>query len=451
MIKAPFQKALNSIQTELSRLSSEGHSNTSYLVAYSGGMDSHVLLKLCVEHGLSVRAVYIHHGLQSEADQWQQHCQSQCELLQVEFEAIKVNAEPAGGQSPEEVARNARYDALKTNLASQECLLTAHHKDDQAETLLLQLLRGAGTAGLASMPPIQSFGSGYHCRPMLELTRDEIKSYADNQQLSWIEDPSNKDMAFDRNFLRQQIFPVLQQRWPQASQLIKQSADIQQENLELIEVMAAIDLANIITNNQNVMSITKLSRLSAVRQFNVLRYWIKRADMDRPTRNIVQQIQTTVLTAADDAEPLVAWAGTEVRRFKDEIYIMSSLKPHDDTCKYRLNPEESLPIDYLDMVISVDHHVNSGLSDEYLDKKLEIKFRQGGEKIKPFGKQHTANLKKLMQQYEVPPWQRSRIPLLYVDDTLACVCGYWLADEFVSQDGNGWLPVLQIERRGMST
>jgi len=452
MIQEPFQKALNSIQADIDQISSAIHSGSSrYLVAYSGGMDSHVLLKLCVDLGLAVRAVYIHHGLQTEADRWQQHCRLQCEQLRVEFEAISVDAAPGEGQSPEEAARTARYDALEAVLNPQECLLTAHHKDDQAETLLLQLLRGAGAAGLASMPRTQSFGGGYLCRPLLELTRDEIRNYAQAQQLNWIEDPSNQDMSFDRNFLRQQVFPVLRQRWPQASQSIKQSADIQQENLELIETMAAIDLANITSSSQNALSIGKLLRLTAVRQFNVLRFWIRHSGMGKPTRNIVQQIRSTVLTAAEDAEPLVAWASTEVRRFKDEIYIMPSLKPHDETCEYVWNPEENIRIDFLDMTLSVDRHASSGLADELLDKKLAIRFRQGGEKIRPFGKRHTANLKKLMQQYEVPPWQRSRIPLLYVDDALACVCGYWLADEFVNKNGNGWLPVLQTRDEGRGT
>jgi len=445
MLIEQFQKALLSIHIDLERSSSGSnrHDNKTYLVAYSGGLDSHVLLHLCTIEKLDIRAVYINHGLQEEASQWQHHCRMVCDQLGVNFESITVDAKPGSGQSPEEAARNARYKGLKSCLKKHEILLTGHHQDDQAETLLLQLMRGAGTAGLASMPRFQDFGSGTHIRPMLDVSRQEIKRYAVQNELQWIEDPSNKDTSFDRNFLRQEVIPLLQKRWLQVVSTIKKSADIQQQNLELIQAMAEIDLAKIITSDQRVIALKRLDMLSPARQFNVLKFWINRAGLDKPTRNVLQQIQRTVITAAEDASPLVTWENTEVRRFKDELYVMPSLQAHDNETILQWNSKQRLHIKSLDLSITAEHGVSKGLSSDYLDKTLMIKFRQGGEKIKPVGHQHTSSLKNLMQQNEIPPWCRPRIPLLYIDDVLACVCGYWVADEFVSKEESGWLPVVE--------
>lgn len=449
MFKEQFLDALNSIAIDNEKSTLENLSfdtkkldNKIFLVAYSGGLDSHVLLHLCAEAQLNIRAVYINHGLQQEANQWQRHCQLVCENLKIHFESICVDATPKSGQSPEEAARNARYRALKENLKNQEILLTAHHQDDQAETLLLQLMRGAGTAGLASMPAEQVFGDGSHWRPMLDVSREQIKQYANDNKLQWIDDPSNQDTSFDRNFLRQDVVPLLQQRWPQVSATIKKSADIQQENLELIQAMAEIDLANVITANLEVISLKRLSFLSSVRQFNLLRFWIKQVGLDKPTRNIIQQIQSTVLPAAEDASPLVSWENTELRRFKDELYLMTSLQAHDEKLTFDWDVKQNLNINHLALTITANHRVTEGLAVKYLEKNLTIKFRHGGEKIKPVGQQHTSSLKNLMQQKEIPPWCRSRIPLLYIDDELACVCGYWVADSYADKGSNAWLPVL---------
>lgn len=448
MLKEQFLNALASIDREQSSLEKPSSNflkleDKTFLVAYSGGMDSHVLLHLCAEIKLNIRAVYINHGLQQEADQWRQHCQSVCEKLKIHFESIEVDAKPVSGQSPEEAARNARYRALKENLSHREVLLTAHHQDDQAETLLLQLMRGAGTAGLASMPVMQGFGGGSHWRPMLDVSREQIKQYAIVNKLRWIDDPSNQDTSFDRNFLRQNVVPLLQQRWPQVNATIKKSADIQQENLELIQSMAQIDLANIITANPRVISLKRLSSLSSIRQFNVLRLWIYQVGLDKPTRNVIRQIQSNVLSAAEDALPLVSWENTELRRFKDELYLMTSLQSHDENLMMEWDAKQNLNIKHLALTISANHSVADGIAVKYLDKNLTIKFRHGGEKIKPVGQQHTSSLKNLMQQKQIPPWRRSRIPLLYIEDELACVCGYWVADAFAEKESNGWLPIIK--------
>lgn len=444
MITERFELALDCIKKDVLRFppANKVDLGTKYLIAYSGGMDSHVLLKLCSDLKLNIRAVYINHGLQAEADAWQQHCFTICQQMQIEYEAIKVDASPISGQSREETARLARYKALEANITDGECLLTAHHRDDQAETFLLQLMRGSGTAGLAAMPKLQTFGCGWHARPMLDMSRDELQQYAELHKLLWVNDPSNKDVSFDRNFIRQKVFPLFVERWSHASRSIKQAADIQQESLALAQDLASIDLANIAVDNSSSLSIQKLMKLSDHRQFNVLRFWVKQARMDKPTRKIIQQILSTVVTAAEDAEPLVAWSNTEVRRFKEVLYILPSSPDESVSTCYSWSPVNSLRLDQLNLVISSQQNVSHGLSANLLNHTLTVCFRQGGEKIKPAGRQHTVSLKKLMQQAEIPPWQRSRIPLIYKGDDLICVCGYWLAHDYASVAKNSWIPVV---------
>jgi len=410
-----------------------------YVIAYSGGMDSHVLLHLCHQLKLSVRAVYINHGLQKEAEQWSQHCADICQQLNISFKNICVNAKAATGESPEDAARNARYQALMLELKENECLLTAHHKDDQAETLLLQLFRGAGPAGLSSMPSIKHIGKASHARPLLDTSRDELLKYAKEHELNWIEDPSNKNTEFDRNFVRQEVMPLIKQRWRSVDDAISKSVSQQQDALEIIEAMAAIDLASIITQQDNVISIKALKSLSSARQLNVLRYWIRQSNKDLPTSKILHQLISSVVPAADDATPAVSWGQSEIRRYQDELYLLEK-KEHDTSETLLWKPREILVIENIGVELVAHATNNNGLSSSLMDQQLKVCFRQGGEKIKPPGRKHSHSLKNLMQDAGIPPWERSRIPLVYLDDELVCVCGHWMASKF-AVDGDGWLPV----------
>jgi len=416
----------------------------SCVIAYSGGVDSHVLLHLCHVAGLSVRAVHIHHGLQAEADYWDKHCDDVCSKFGIAYTCIHVDAVPAPGESPEDAARNARYRALKKELQFDEVLLTAHHQDDQAETFLLQLMRAAGPAGLASMPEIKAFGSGYHVRPLLGFSQQLLRTYAEQHQLAWVDDPSNADTSFDRNFIRKEVMPKLMQNWPHANQAISQAAGLQQDTLEVIEAMAATDLAAVSTQQRNSLSISKLRQLSEVRQYNALRYWINAAGYDKPRRNILQEVIASVLPAAEDATPLVLWGNTEIRRYQDTLYVLQALNSHEIHHVYAWDGEQPLYIETLNLELSLKQTAHKGLTQDAVARRMTVRFRQGGEQLRPHGRQHTHSLKKLMQEAGIPPWQRNRIPLIYIDHQLACVCGYWVAEAFsVSEDQQGWYPVCQ--------
>jgi tRNA(Ile)-lysidine synthase len=412
------------------------------VVAYSGGIDSHVLLHLCHTAGLSVRAVHIHHGLQTEADSWDEHCSAVCSRLGIAYTCIHVDADPKPGESPEDAARNARYQALEKELQHDEVLLTAHHQQDQAETFMLQLMRGAGPAGLASMPIIKAFGKAYHLRPMLGFKQQQLRQYAEIHHLSWVDDPSNADTSYDRNYLRNEVMPKLMQNWPNASEALSQSAALQQESLEVIEAMAAVDLSAATGAHANSLSISRLKQLSHARQYNVLRYWINNAGLDKPRRNILQEIVSSVIPAAADSTPLVLWGNTEIRRYRDTLYILPALNSHEIHHVYAWDCEQPLYIDTLNLELRLEQSLGRGLHQDAVARGLTVRFRQGGEYIRPHGRQHTHSLKKLMQDAGIPPWQRNRIPLIYIDHQLACVCGFWVAESFsVNEEQQGWNPV----------
>ena len=418
------------------------------LVAYSGGLDSHVLLHLCYAAGLPVRAVHIHHGLQAGADAWDAHCAEVCGRLDIDYQCIQVDAAPAPGESPEEAARNARYAAFADELQQGEVLLTAHHQDDQAETMLLQLMRSAGPAGLAAMPAARPFARGYHVRPLLGISRESIRAYAIEHQLVWIEDPSNADARFDRNYIRSAIMPAFRQNWPNASEALSQAAALQQDALEIIEAMAAVDLAAVAGSQPDSLSIARLQQLSIARQFNALRYWINAAGHDRPRRNILQEVIESVLPAADDAAPLVLWGNTEIRRYQDSLYILAALTSHEIHRVYVWDGEPPLYLDALDIEVRLEQVRGKGLAQAAVARGMAVRFRQGGEQIRPHGRRHTHSLKKLMQEAGIPPWQRNRIPLIYIDHELACVCGYWVAEAFAAgEDQQGWCPVCDSVKR----
>ena len=416
-------------------------------LAYSGGVDSQVLLHLFSQLKLNLQAVYIDHGLQQDSLQWADHCHQSCLDLGIPFQQISVNAHPQTGESPEAAARAARYQALAQLLGNDDCLLTAQHQDDQAETFMLQLLRGAGAAGLASMPFYNHFSRGWHLRPLLGFTRQDIVSYAEAHQLSWVEDPSNQLVHYDRNFLRHQVMPEIRQRWPSADRILANSAEQQAENSELLDQLASIDLQTLDVEPGS-LAIEPLKHLADARQRNVLRYWIRENGHALPSRRVLRQIVQQAFSERVDADPEVHWAGSEIHRYRHRLYLISSSQ-HDVNQTYQWQGEALLLLDSLEQILSFRATCSEGLRADIADKSLTVRFRQGGEVIRPAGRDGTHRLKKLFQEAGVPSWLRSRVPLLYLDDELIAVVGYWIADQYsCEQGGKGIMPVLAPVKDG---
>jgi tRNA(Ile)-lysidine synthase len=414
---------------------------TRFVIAYSGGLDSHVLLHLMQSCQLNCRAIYIEHGLQEASKPWAEHCAAVCAQLDIPFQSISVNAQADKGESPEASARAARYEALANQMQSGDVLLTAQHLQDQSETLFLQMLRTAGPAGLSAMPVSKAFAAGQHIRPLLSVDRTELEAYAALHQLQWIEDPTNEDQRYDRNFFRQSIFPLLKNRWPSINQTLANVCGLQAEAAELINDLAEMDAETLIDGNTLIIS--HLLKLSPARQRNIIRYWLQRCQLDVPTAKRLKEILGSMLTAAGDKMPVVNWGDTEVRRFQGKLYAMKTLHAFDTNQSIEWHAAQPLVLPQLQCEVSLVA-AETGLSADVIAQSLTIRFRSGGERIKPIGRAHTMDLKKLMQEAAVPPWQRSRIPLIYLDDELIAVAGYWVAEGFKNTPGEPAWQVVEV-------
>lgn len=413
----------------------------SYRVAYSGGLDSQVLLHSLVQlrpqlPGTALSAIHVDHGLSPQSGQWSQYCRQTCAELGVDCKVVKVNAFPDKGESPEAAAREARYAALRAWLEEGECLLTAQHQDDQAETMLLQLLRGAGPQGLAAMARIMPFGRGILLRPLLVFSRTELKAYADQKGLAWIEDPSNFNLGFDRNYLRHEILPLLRRRWPSLSRTLSRAALHQADAAWLLDRQAREELAAV-SADEPALSVPALQGLAPPQQRNLLRHWVKRQGLPPPDSARLQQILEEVLPASEDAQPLVVWPGAEVRRYRNRLYAQSPLPFHDVTKMLAWDGSEPLVLPPAVGGVLVSKLTQGfGLAAEWLRlNPVTVRFRQGGERIHLVDRSYSCTLKKLFQEQAVPPWRRARIPMIYVADKLAFVVGMGVARDFAAGPG----------------
>jgi len=417
-------------------------------VAYSGGCDSHALLHSLValrsELSAEIKAIHINHGLSPLANEWEQHCCTICKNLDVSYTAINVDASSkksgSNNKSPEEAARHARYAEWTKLITKDEVIVLAHHQDDQAETVLLQLLRGSGVKGLAAMPAQQIFSQGLLARPMLGFLREEIVAYAAEQKLNWIDDPSNFDTDFDRNFLRHDVVPLLETRWPALKKTLSRTATHTAEADQLLTGLAAQDWLMI--KNEQQIQISLLTALDEKRQRNVVRYWLATVcQVSLPDTVHLQRILDEVLTAAGDAAPEVIWRGGEVRRYQGMLYAQKELVEQDNSKVLSWTELEKPMALGAGLILSVKAGSGEGLSQTKLkNADVTVRFRQGGESCRPTGRGNTQQLKKLFQEWQVPPWKRASIPLIYVNGELAAVVGYCHSEAYAAAAGElSWI------------
>jgi tRNA(Ile)-lysidine synthase len=410
--------------------------NNTYWVAYSGGIDSHVLLHLLAElrkqHPIELRAIHVNHGLSPHAAMWAAHCASVCQALNVGYIQKSVVV-AAAGNSLEAEARHQRYAIFSSVLTANDILLTSHHQDDQAETLLLQLLRGAGPKGLAAMPVQKSLGTALHARPLLNFSRHDIEAYAEANQLRWIEDESNANTDFSRNFIRQDIMPLFKQRWPSAAVTLARAAQHCAEAQLLVETLAAQDLAHATGSVPDTLSIAYLLTLDAARQKQVLRWWLKQLGLSLPSTIKIERIREDVLLARADKMPHVNWVGGEVRRYDDDLYGMQPLAEMNKQQSYIWDFKQPLLVPDIG-TLTARQVIGQGIRADI--GSVSVRFRQGGEVCRLPGRQCSHQLKKLMQEWRIPPWQRDRIPLLYVEDKLVAGVGFFVCEEVEAKANN---------------
>ncbi len=418
---------------QLLELESAAGPPTRYVIALSGGLDSTVLAHALAQSSkVPILAIHVDHGMQSDSADWSEHCAKTTTALEIEFRSLKVNVQLESGRGPEASARDARYSALHAELGTGDWLLSAHHREDQAETLLLNLIRGSGPAGVAGIGSIRRFGPGWLVRPMLNVDRAEILEYAQTNELKWVEDPSNTDRRFDRNFLRHEVLPRLKSRWSDIAARLQRSAGHAGEASQLLVDLAMIDLQSLGASPAR-LPIDGLTKLSAARQRNVIRYALRDLGLSTPTALQLGRILDEVIPARVDAQPLVSWPGASVRRYRNGLYLLAEnlAKPIEAAPfageKLQLGPGLG--------TLCFETGADLGLSAALHAGGLTIKPRVGGEEFQPLGQSHTRKLKKLLQEEGIVPWMRDRLPLVYAGDRLVAVGDLWLAADATSKPG----------------
>ena len=430
MPQAPFEHLWTTIEQLLPSAASG-----ELLIAFSGGLDSTVLLHALAARDAprrgSVRAVHINHQLHPDAAAWQEHCARIANELEVPFMAERVAIAAKPKEGVESAARTARYEALRSILRPGETLVTAHHADDQLETVLLALMRGSGVDGLAAMPGCRRFGTGWHLRPLLEYARDALAEWAQAQRLTWLDDPSNDSTRFDRNFLRSAIVPRLRERWPSVAHSVARSAAHLGEAAHLLNEVAAHDFGA--STLGQCLKVAALRTLDPPRRRNLLRYWLAACGARPPSTRKLAALEHDMLVADDDRSPCVDWDEVEVRRHRGLLYCIGRL-PTNEPNEFDWNWTFPLPLGQHSGLLRAEIAHGQGIARAKLPNSVRIGARRGGESLRLPGRAHHRSLKNLLQEANVLPWWRDRLPLVFVDDALVAVADLWVNAEFAADD-----------------
>ena len=409
----------------------------SILVAFSGGLDSTVLLHQLVQWRaqhpeVALRAIHIHHGLSPHADSWVQHCESVCMQWQVPLVVERVHLED-DGLGIEAQARRARYQAFAQTLLPGEVLMTAQHLDDQCETFLLALKRGSGPAGLSAMGENSPFAGTQLIRPLLAQTREALEAWARQHELCWIEDESNQDDTYDRNFLRLRVTPLLQQRWPHFAQAVARSAALCAEQESLLDELLASDLADCITAHGTLL-LVPLMMVSDVRRAALLRRWLAGLNAPMPSRDGLERIWQEVALAREDASPCFRLGEYEVRRYQSQLWWVKSVDGQSETVIPWL--EWKTPLALPAGLGSVQLISAGELRMPQEDETVSIRFKAPGL-LHIVGRNGGRKLKKIWQEQGIPPWRRDTTPMLFYGETLIAAAGVFVTREGAAEDEEG--------------
>lgn len=361
------------------------------VVALSGGVDSVVLLHFLNRHYPgNIRAVHINHNLSKYSKEWSSFCENLCKKDNIKFKSIDIIIK--NSSNIEENARKKRYLSLTSEILNNEILCTAHHQEDQAETLLLQLFRGSGVAGLAAMPEKKIINGSQLYRPFLNISKTQILDYASENKLNWVEDDSNQNIHFKRNLLRIEFVPKLSGVFNSLTKNIARSAKHQAEALELMHDLAELDITNYVLIVKDRLQVIPLLELPKRRLVNVIRYFIDKQNFLLPSSKVLDEI-ISLLTAKADAKSIVKWHDYQVRRYRNELYFFDEFKT-----------QATPPCPYYESLKDLPN--------------FEIRFRREGQRIELKGKTHSQSLKKILQESKIPPWERDKLRMYYIDGSL---------------------------------
>jgi tRNA(Ile)-lysidine synthase len=392
-------------------------------IAFSGGLDSTVLAHAIVRARRQfshLRLLHVDHGLQAGSAAWARHCARQARRWRVPIEILRASIDINTGESPEAAARDARYGLFASVLEDQEVLVTAQHQDDQAETLLLQLFRGAGVAGLAAMPPIAPFADGRIARPLLGESRAMLSRYAQQHALDWIDDPTNAQTRFARNFLRHEVLPAIRKKWPGIDSALARSARNMADAQALLDAVARADLARVMDGDG--LAVPALRALPAARRRNVLRAFIALANVEVPSSAQLREIADTVLAVRADAQPEVRWPHGAVRRRGARLILDTTSGSARAAVAERQVKSWSWKVDRELIVNAAGDRLalvddRSGPIDlARLPARLHLRARAGGESLRPGSRARSQSLKNLFQRARIPVDERARLPLLFAGE-----------------------------------
>jgi tRNA(Ile)-lysidine synthase len=403
------------------------------VVAFSGGIDSTVLAHALVRGRRklgALRLVHIDHQLQAASADWAKHCARIARAWRVPLTVLRADIRQRRGESPEAAARNARYALLASALQADEVLVTAQHREDQVETLLLQLFRGAGVSGLAAMPEIAPFGPSHIARPLLAVERAQIEAYARQHRLQWVDDPTNATPRFGRNYLRHRVMPRLREKWPGVDDAIARSARHMAEADELLGHLAQVDLAA--AADGNGLNVAVLRTLPAARRRNALRAFIRRSGVELPSTAKMNEMVGAMLAARADAQPTVDWPGGALRRRagRVELEVTPEVSPppeSESTLKsWHWRDEREFIVNGAVGRLALMDDPAGSIDLDALPETLELRARKGGETLRPGVRARTQSLKKLLQAARLTVEERARLPLLFAGDRLIAVGDRWI-------------------------
>lgn len=399
------------------------------VIAFSGGPDSTLLLACAAEAfpKRRLRAVHVDHGWHADAAAWSDHCRRVARALGVRCDVTRVDARPRTGEGPEAAARAARYDALRAYLGPGDVLLTAHHRDDQAETLLLALLRGGGVHGWAAMPAVRTLGAGLHLRPWLELPRAVLGAALERRGLVAIDDPANTDPAYDRVWLRREILPALRARRPGVDATLARAAQQAAAAAAGVDTLAAQDYVHCRGAVDGTLDCDALASLTPSRQRALLRWWIARAGLPRPPAARLETLRHQLLSARAERSPRVHWRGGEVRRWRGLAWALAPAAPVEPGAEF-VWTDRARALDLPHRRLRPDDLAALGLAPA-ARADVRVRLPRPGQRVRPPGTARARSLAAVLRMAGLPPWERKRAPLVYVDGALAGVVGVGRMEE----------------------
>lgn len=410
--------------------------NTIWL-GFSGGVDSHALLHALFtlkkkNYPWEVKVVHVNHQLHPKASQWVEFCQNCCQSYGFPLIVYTLDSSPPKGASVEAFAREKRYEIFKSLIKEGDLFFTAHHKDDQAETFLLQLFRGAGIRGLSGIRQKVPLGQGTLVRPLLQISREAIEHYAKENHLTWIQDPSNTNDCYDRNYIRHHVLPVIKQRWPSVSTTIARTASHCLQSDIVLWNEARNQFFNAYDTHHDALNLTFFSMLTMQQIKDIIRYFFEYKGYKFPTAAHIDTIFQTVIGSKYDKNPELRIGNAIVRRNKNLLYLEPFLSLDELSIKsYEKSFElkDSLKLPFGVGTLRLRRNMGIGL-DLPEQASCIVRFRRGGETIQLFSQKISKKVKKLLNEWNVPPWQRKLLPFVYYQNELVAIVGYWLHEKY---------------------